>query len=84
MRNATFERIGPDSQKLWKHMLHLIFGSYVVDVLVLCLFAYTGMLASWVPLAYGVTGAICCASFYTLIDSGFSERFADSTSRCGR
>ncbi len=78
MRNAAFERIGPDSQKLWKQMLRLILASYAVDVAVLCLFVYSGSLASWVPLAYGLAGAICCASFYTLIGSGFSERFADS------
>jgi diguanylate cyclase (GGDEF)-like protein len=52
-------------------------GSYALDTVFLGLFAATGTIATFIPLAYGVGAAILCALFYAAVGSGWSLRFRD-------
>jgi hypothetical protein len=65
-------------RRLWLQMLCLIAASYLLDSLLLALFAVSGALDGWVPLAYGAAGLAWCAVFYGLMATGVSDRFVDS------
>ena len=51
--------------------------SYLVDAVILALFAAAGSVAAWVPVAYFAAGCTSAMVFYALIVSGYSERYAD-------
>jgi len=52
-------------------------ASYLLDGVVLALFAATGTIASWVPVAYTLAGCASAAVFYALLISGKCERSSD-------
>ncbi len=76
MGETTFEPIR-QPRRLWLRMLYLIGASYLLDSVLLGLFAMSGALAGWVPLAYAGAALAWCAVFYALMASGLSERFVD-------
>ncbi len=51
--------------------------SYLADAVILALFAATGAVAAWVPVAYFAVGCMSGGVFYALLRSGFSERYSD-------
>ena len=57
--------------------LAFVFVSYVVDAILLGLFAWAGTIPATVAAAYLATGVTVCGAFLLLIGSGFSEQFRD-------
>ncbi len=51
--------------------------SYLVDSVILALFAAAGTVAAWVPVAYFAGGCISSAVFFALMISGYSERYSE-------
>ncbi|HXY22534.1 MAG TPA: hypothetical protein VEI29_07600, partial [Burkholderiaceae bacterium] len=52
-------------------------ASYLLDGVILALFAATGTVPSWVPIPYTSAGCAGAAVFYALLISGKSERSSD-------
>ncbi|MGA3118790.1 MAG: hypothetical protein ABSF90_30760, partial [Syntrophobacteraceae bacterium] len=51
--------------------------SYFVDVVILACLSAAGTESAWVPVVYFAVGCTSAAVFYTLIVSGYSERYSD-------
>jgi signal transduction histidine kinase len=69
---------------MWRLMLASIAGSFVVDGLVLALFAWAGAIAAWIPLAYVGAGLASCATFHAAITRGATMRFEDPLATLGQ
>ena len=64
-------------QQVRLRTLAFVFLSYVIDAMLLGLFAWAGTIPGTVAAAYFVTGVTFCGGFFLLIAGGFSERFRD-------
>ncbi|MGD0401524.1 MAG: response regulator [Syntrophobacteraceae bacterium] len=51
--------------------------AYLADSVILALFAASGTVAAWVPVAFFGVGCLSAAVFYALTVSGYSERYTD-------
>jgi len=75
-QNADRQKL--DRQRAYRARFVIGYGlSYVVDTVLLVLFAAAGTVPAWVPTAYGGAGLCICAAFYGLLVTGTSERFKD-------
>ncbi|UZE47678.1 GGDEF domain-containing protein [Rhodopseudomonas sp. P2A-2r] len=60
-----------------RHLLEMIAASYLVDVVLLLLYAAAGTVPASVAAAYAACGAAFVAVFGTMSETGFNDRFRD-------
>src|SRR4051812_2745554 len=58
-------------------MLPFVVASYVVDALLLCIYAAVGVIPWQMPPAYMAAGLLLCGAFHLVLDSGLPERARD-------
>lgn len=72
-----------DEDVIARRMIHrretvqLQLCSYICTALIICLYAYTGVIPVLLPLIYALTGAVISGVFLGLSQIGFNDRFED-------
>lgn len=68
-----------DPRTIWTWIIGMVVGSYLLDAALIAALAATGVLPTWVALAYLSAGLGSCGLFYAAIASGWSARRRDAS-----